>query len=184
MNDSELFDSWLKGNRAAGLALLGKYRLGWVRYLRKPLGMDYEDLLQQALLACVEGHRNFRIGGNFGSYTFGILKNQLRDKKRKWYREHKLTDALRTQTTAVVNIKSKNDDKFEAVEAAMERLPPQLREVLVMRFVMKMTRDHVARSLAIPSGTVASRERRAKAKLLELLAARSSSSDDEIGCSI
>jgi len=168
-NDWDLFHRWLDGSRLAGVSLLEKYQRGWRRYLRKRYGDDCDDLLQQAMLACIEGQRNFRIGGNFGSYVFGILKNQMSGQRRKRFRERQLIDAL--ITVDHVTTRGEEDGALEAVELALANLPPELREVLVMRFVTKVTRARVALALSVPSGTVASRERRAKAKLLELLAA-------------
>jgi RNA polymerase sigma factor (sigma-70 family) len=179
-NDWDLFNRWLDGSPAAGLALLEKYRLGWLRYLRKRFGADCEDILQQAMLACIEGRHNFRMEGNFGSYVFGILRNQINHRGRKRHRERQLADTLKFLTIDIGDTQSEDDNQVEAVEAAMASLPRELREVLVMRFVIKMTRDRVALTLTVPSGTVASRERRAKAKLFELLAAGSSHSDSEM----
>ncbi|MEO7034327.1 MAG: sigma-70 family RNA polymerase sigma factor [Polyangiaceae bacterium] len=164
-NDWELFDRWLEGSHDAGLALLDKYRLGWLRYLRKRHGADCEDILQQAMLACIEGRGNFRKGGNFGSYVFGILRNQLGGQRRKRYRESQVAANLRFQT----NVDDEYNKLLEALEATIASLPHELRDVLTLRFVDKMTRERAAMTLDIPPGTVASRERRAKRKLFELL---------------
>ncbi|MET0790748.1 MAG: sigma-70 family RNA polymerase sigma factor [Polyangiaceae bacterium] len=178
-NDWDLFNRWLDGSHAAGLALMDKYQLGWLRYLRRRCGADCEDILQLAMLACVEQRRNFRVGGNFGSYVFGILRNQLSGHRRTLYRQRQLADTLRLQTIDLADTQSDDDNKIEAVERAIVGLPRDLREVLVMRFVIKMKRDRVALTLAVPSGTVASRERRAKAKLFALLAAQSAQPSNE-----
>lgn len=176
MNDSELFNLWLHGSSSAGLALLGKYRVGWERYLRRRLGADYEDILQQAMLACVEGHRNFRTGGNFGSYMFGILRNKLHSRARDRRREREVADALQCEMSLVASAERGHDD-LAAVEVAVASLPTQLREVVVMRYIMRMTRNRVAESLGVPPGTIGSRERRAKTILRQLIAARSRSAN-------
>ena len=171
-DDWELFNRWLKGSQVAGFALLDKYRSGWLRYLRKRYAPDSEDIFQQAMLACVEGHEKFRSEGNFGSYVFGILRNQISGHKRQRSREQRIIHSLMFQSITLADPANEDDDQVEAIEGAMARLSPELREVLVMRFTLKMTRERVELTLAIPSGTVASRERRAKAKLFELLAAQ------------
>ena len=60
----------------------------------------------------------------------------------------------------------------EAVHAAMAELPPEQREVLVLRFVEEMAYDDIARVLDAPLGTVRSRLHYAKLALRRVLERR------------
>ncbi len=58
------------------------------------------------------------------------------------------------------------------LDEILSRLPDELREVLILCEIEEMTMAEVAETLSIPSGTVASRLRRARAAFEELAAER------------
>lgn len=55
------------------------------------------------------------------------------------------------------------------VRKAVDRLPPEFREVLILRQIEQLSVEEIAAVLAIPQGTVKSRHFRALAQLRELL---------------
>jgi RNA polymerase sigma-70 factor (ECF subfamily) len=63
------------------------------------------------------------------------------------------------------------DDRREAVEAAMRRLPEEQREVLVLKIWAELTFEQIAGELEISPNTAASRYRYALAALRKELTA-------------
>ncbi len=63
------------------------------------------------------------------------------------------------------------DDRRDAIEAALRRLPAEQREVLVLKIWGELTFDEIARQLGIPPNTAASRYRYALAALRRELTA-------------
>src|SRR5258708_636358 len=57
------------------------------------------------------------------------------------------------------------EERTELVRAALEDLPPELREALVLREVEEMSYKQIARITSVPVGTVMSRLSRARQRL-------------------
>lgn len=57
----------------------------------------------------------------------------------------------------------------ERIDAAIEKLPPAFREVLILREIEEMSYEEIAQVAAIPAGTVMSRLARARRMLRDLL---------------
>jgi RNA polymerase sigma factor (sigma-70 family) len=60
-------------------------------------------------------------------------------------------------------------EEHQGVLAALRRLPPRQREVLVLRYYLDLPPDEIARSMGISEGTVKSTASRALASLGKLL---------------
>ena len=73
---------------------------------------------------------------------------------------------LSVGTPAIDPAASEFDDR---VQGALEQLPDQLRETLLLVVVGELTHQEVADLLAIPIGTVLSRVSRARTRLRKLL---------------
>jgi RNA polymerase sigma-70 factor (ECF subfamily) len=87
-----------------------------------------------------------------------ILINQCKKELRRKSRE----EPLETLPEAA-------EDSFDSLplKDAVRRLPPELKEVIILRFFTGFTQAETAKSLDIPQGTVVTRQRRAL-KLLKL----------------
>jgi len=66
----------------------------------------------------------------------------------------------------------------QALENAIYHLPLDLKVVIVMSYWHDMTQSDIAKKLVVPAGTVASRLRRARSKLRELMNAAGEEDDD------
>jgi RNA polymerase sigma-70 factor (ECF subfamily) len=78
-----------------------------------------------------------------------------------------LADQLLTDDHAAARLI--RDELRDRVQSALEQLPTDLREVLVLRHLERMSVAEVSRQLRIPEGTVRSRQFRALAQLRQLL---------------
>ena len=142
-------------------AFVAPYVQRLYRFLVLRLGdeRDARDSLQETLLAAWQG------------------LPQLREKDRPWswlagIAAHKASDSARRRLRAVP-LSSVNepyaDDGAADVLAALERLPASAREVLLLRYLLRLSEAEVAEALGVRVGTVKSRAARARRRLLEEL---------------
>jgi RNA polymerase sigma-70 factor (ECF subfamily) len=142
-------------------ALVLPYVQRLYRFLVLRLGdeRDARDALQETLLAAWQG------------------LPQLREKSRPWswlagIAAHKAADSARRRFRAVplANVDTAFEDG-EPVEVlgALERLPAPAREVLLLRYLLRLSEVEVAELLGVRVGTVKSRAARARLLLLEEL---------------
>ena len=150
----------LEGHRAA---LLGIARL----QLRNPA--HAEDVVQETLLAAVQGADRFAGGSSVRTWLVGILKHKIVDHIRRSSRERTLErvdaetslgdlDALFKDDGHYVEMPSDWGDPeaalsqrmfFEALERCLESLPRNAGRVFVLREVMGADTDQICKDLDI-----------------------------------
>lgn len=165
--DLALLRRWELGDQRAGNLLLESYVPALSRYFSSKLRDGADDLVQETLLACVLSIGSFRMEASFSTYLFRIARYQLYGRYRQLVRvqEESWSDEAEWLLSAAA------DDAIDEarLESALQRLPPMLRGVLELSYSEQLTQKQISESLEVPSGTVASRLRRARAMLRELL---------------
>jgi RNA polymerase sigma-70 factor (sigma-E family) len=127
---------------------------------------DAEDAAQDALVRCVASWPRVAAAGDPEAYSYRVLVNVVaRRRRRRWQGEvphadpgaggghpgiDALGDAVAVRTT---------------VAAALDRLAPAHRQVVVLRFFADLSEARTATVLGIAPGTVKSRSARALARL-------------------
>lgn len=115
--------------------------------------------------------RDKQPAGDPVAYAFAAVRNAAIDITRK--RGESSTD-LMDQTTVIAAETTQASliasESHEFIRAAIEALPLDQREVLVMKLYGGLTFDQIGQSMGAPLSTVASRYRRALDKLKEQLA--------------
>lgn len=137
---------------------------------------DREDMLQNIFIKMYQNLNDFDTSLLFSSWIYRIAHNEMID----WYRkEGKRTthsidgdEALSRKIVADVHIEQSLDEAalHAAVRAALTNLPPDYRDILLLRYFEEKSYDEIADILQIPPGTVAIRINRAKKRLVEPLA--------------
>lgn len=118
------------------------------------------DAVDEAVYKGLKALPKLRQPEYFDTWMTRILINECKQELRRRKRELSM-DAL--PETA--------EEAFDSLplKEAIRRLPPELKEVILLRFFSGLTQAETARVLSIPQGTVATRQRRALALLkLEL----------------
>jgi RNA polymerase sigma-70 factor (ECF subfamily) len=145
---------------------------------------DAEDLVQETFLKALRGHAGFEAGTNFKAWIFRILRNTYLTSvtglaaTRTGSLEEELAgrdgasdanypEAAIDRQTPEVNLLMLSDTA--ALQAAMEKLPAPLLEVILLCDVEEMKYKEIATVLGIPIGTVMSRIARGRAALRSLL---------------
>ena len=98
----------------------------------------------------------------------------------EWLRKHRRyielpaehLELARDSAPSPEALQLRNADRA-AVQRSLEALPPEYREVLVLREMEEMSYKQIARVTDVPIGTVMSRLARARRRLLETLTAQS-----------
>lgn len=126
-----------------------------------------EDLVQDAILRALKGWDSFRPGSNARAWLVTILRNQFINGWRSRRRGPQQVDV-----ESVPEPPDRNDPDPEGrffsnlmddeVVAALEGLPDEFREVIVLGDLEGLPYAEVAEALAIPIGTVKSRIFRAR----------------------
>jgi len=147
---------------------------------------DAEDIVQDAYLRAYRGYDGFA-GDNIKPWLLAIVRNvayrRLSDRTRA-SNVIAFDDAFRTDPggePGEARIASDDPDPEQllirdgeraCVLSALEALPPNLREVLVLRELEELSYRDIASIIAAPIGTVMSRIARGREQLREVLLAR------------
>jgi RNA polymerase sigma-70 factor (ECF subfamily) len=138
---------------------------------------EAEDLVQETYMKALKGFGSFQAGTNFRAWIFRILHNTFltsrtglafRSTLPLEEREESRPLAITEQTPETLLL---NQLSQEALHAAIERLPVQYREVILLCDVEEMKYQDIAETLSIPIGTVMSRLSRARKAIRETVLA-------------
>jgi RNA polymerase sigma-70 factor, ECF subfamily len=134
---------------------------------------DAEDVVQDAYLRAVRHFGGYK-GGNVRAWLLTIVRHTC----YSWLRRHKL-DARATEFDERVHEDPRPADDpeaemlrgalREALDQAIERLPVEFREVVILRDVQGLSYAEIAEVAGIPVGTVMSRLSRARQRLQRVL---------------
>src|SRR5579872_1555760 len=144
------------------------------------IGRDGEaqDLTQEVFLRVFRTLKSFRAAeGSFTTWLTRLTRNLLIDNYRRT-RQDRVTDSIEGQLPMLeqsIPSSSRPEgavvmrEKGEILQAALEKLSPELRETVVLRDLQEMEYREIALVLDIPEGTVKSRLNRGRAELARIL---------------
>jgi RNA polymerase sigma-70 factor, ECF subfamily len=139
--------------------------------------VDAEDLVQETYVRAIRAMGRLRPGSNVKGWLFTILRNvwlnELRQRRKAPESVDIETDD-RTLHAADENTMSPHDAYVSGIERgevrkAIEQLPAEAREVILLREYEELSYEEIAGVLDCPVGTVMSRLARARMKLKKLL---------------
>jgi RNA polymerase sigma-70 factor (ECF subfamily) len=137
-------------------------------YVRKMLRESHsaDDVLQDVWLQVFRGLPTLADAGAFRAWLYRIARDRVYREFRKRSAPGRLPDEFPTtlEPTGDSTVESR-----EEIHAALDRLAPEHREVLVFRYLEEMSYDDVARVIGCPLGTVRSRIHYAKLALRAVL---------------
>jgi RNA polymerase sigma-70 factor, ECF subfamily len=140
---------------------------------------EAEDLVQETYVRALKAIGRFRETGNARAWLYTILRNIRLSQVRQQRRRPKLVELDGAECTAELVMDTGQDpharyvSKMEAeqVRRALQQLPDEFREVILLREYRELSYEEIAGLLECPPGTVMSRLARARAKLVALLSA-------------
>jgi RNA polymerase sigma-70 factor (ECF subfamily) len=141
---------------------------------------EAQDLTQEVFLRIFRTLRTFRAPeGSFTTWLTRLARNLLIDHYRRT-RQERVTDSIEAQLPVIeeeegAGASPRPDQALagretsEILQAALQKLSPDLREAVILRDLQEMEYKEIAGVLAIPEGTVKSRINRGRAELARLL---------------
>lgn len=170
--ESDLLEAWAAGDGSAGQALLTRHFDRLFRFFELSAPGLAEDLVQETMLAALEGRARFRGESGFGTFLMGIARNKVLMHWRTRARRPDAVEigslsleALGASATSIIAHK----DAEQRLLQALRTIPLADQLLLQMHYWDGLTGPQLAAALDRPEGTVRSRLRSAKAKLRALL---------------
>ena len=161
--DSELFDAWIAGDQQSGAALFDRHFDGVSRFFRNKVSDEFEDLVQQTFIACLESRESFRRESSFRTFLFAIAHNVLRNYFRSRRRERldftsvSAHDLAPGPSTVVAQVR-----EHELLLEGLRRLPLELQVILELYYWESMTAKAIGDVIGESEYTVRNRLRRGK----------------------
>jgi RNA polymerase sigma-70 factor (ECF subfamily) len=135
------------------------------------------DLVQETYVRALKAKQGLRPGSNVKSWLFTILRNIWLNQLRHERSAPKIVELEAHEAIADVAIETSKDPhaqyvskvEQEKVRNAIQRLPAEFREIIILREYEDLSYQEIAAMLDCPAGTVMSRLARARSKLRVLL---------------
>lgn len=177
-DDFELLDRWRAGDSDAGKALLHRYAGKLFRFFTNKIDGSVDDLVQDTLLACIEGRDRFRRDAGFDAYVFGIARNVffafLRRRGRASEAFDPATSSLQDMGPTPSEFVARKKEE-QLLLLALRRLPVDDQLLLELYHRQGLTGTELAVVLGIGERAVRSRLHRAKQALHDQLAEQAES---------
>ena len=134
---------------------------------------DAEDVVQESYLRALKFFKGFR-GANGRPWLLTIVRNTC----YTWLRGNRMDEATTElgEDMELVDTRAANPEALllaaargELVQRALEELPAEFREAVILREIEGMSYKEIAEIAGIPVGTVMSRLARARARLEKIL---------------
>lgn len=138
---------------------------------------EAEDLVQDVFLEAWKSFHRFQAGTNCRAWLFKILFHRLHHFRRRWAKAAKVEQFSHPEDgdSFVAEPPVPQEIRDEDVLMALERLPIEFREVVLLADVQEFSYKEIAETLKLPMGTVMSRLSRARRLLRQQLAGVASS---------
>ena len=177
VSDEALVAQLRTGDATAGETLCRRHHEPLMRYLQRLVGADSaEELLQQTWLSVLDHIDRFNPASNAGAFKawlFRIATNKANDHWRSSGRERAGRDGLRLAGEAEAPDASRRMERVERdfkLQRALEQLPENQRQVLLLRYYSDMKFVDIAEMLGCPLNTALGRVHKGLLKLRQLMA--------------
>jgi RNA polymerase sigma factor (sigma-70 family) len=170
-SDDDLVVAAVNGDQAAFGQLVLRYQDSARRLAAGLVGAsDADDVAQDAFIRAYRSLASFRVGSPFQPWLLRIVVNQAANQHRsagrrltRMLRAFRATERLREEREPL-DFALVADDTHR-LRSALDRLPRQDRNVLVVRYLMELSEEEAAVVLHCAKGTVKSRTSRALTRL-------------------
>ena len=178
--DQHLVERCLNGDETAweDLVRVHTRRVYAICYRFTGTDSEAQDLTQEVFLRVFKSINSFRSGeGSFVVWLTRLSRNLLIDHYRRT-KSDRVTDSIEEQLPVLEerSISGSRTDGLlagreasEVLQAALQRLSPELREAVILRDLEEMEYREIANVLNVPEGTVKSRLNRGRAELARVL---------------
>lgn len=175
MNESQLIEKILRRDRRALHAFYQTYTPRLARYIQAKVGLkeDAEEILQDALMACLEALRDFQAKSSLETFLFSIASHKVVD----FYRRRHLKQVvfsrlpqLEVLISPLLNPEEELDVTLfkEKINRVMAALLPHYRQILIFKYLDNLSVGEIAGKLAITFRSAESQLFRARKAFVEV----------------
>ena len=140
---------------------------------------EAKDLTQETFLRALRSIGSFRGEADIKTWLFRIAINESRNRHRWWKRRHRDTTVSLEAESETLGLNERiaspssedpetaaiNHERGRAIQQALQELPQNYREVVVLRDIEGLTYDEIAGALKTNVGTIKSRIARGREEL-------------------
>lgn len=185
MDDNKLIEEYLNGDEKAFEILYERYKRCVFSFIISMVN-DFEtanDIFQEVFISVLNNLKNYQ-KGNFKAWIFLIARNKVIDyfksQKSKFEKEIiSLDESIDTKSNLTYNdiIKSDFDPEKnlikqfeqEKIQKALEKLPPQYKEIILLKHFSDLKFLEISEILNTPINTLLSRFKRAIEMLQKIM---------------
>ncbi len=151
--------------------LVGRWQKRLWHYAFKVKGSESAawDIVQETWYGIIKGIRKLEDVSVFPRWAFRIANNKCTDWLRRQRRLQQINNELTKRTKNESNKKQNSDEATESLRAAIEKLSPDRRALLTLRYHEVFDISQIAEILTVPEGSVKSRLHRTLEKLRQLM---------------
>jgi len=176
-SDESLLERLRAGESAAGEMLVGRYTSALLRYLQRLTGSNHlaEELHQQTWLSVLDHLDRFdpsSSSGGFKAWLFRIATNKANDLWRSRGREKNAKQGLKLVSddqAPHAGTRIEGDEQVARLLDAIQQLPENQREVLLLRYYSDLKFTEIAEMLGCPLNTALGRMHKAMLKLKQMM---------------
>jgi RNA polymerase sigma-70 factor, ECF subfamily len=180
-SDEELVRACARGDEGAFTRLLERHRARVTQLVRWQLGggsLWAEDVAQDVFVQLHRHAASFAGRSSFKTWLYAVALNVCRGHLRRERGARRAVESGDGTLAAVPDVslgpleRLEKDERAALVRAAVERLTPAARTVLLLRDWEELSYEQMAEVLEVPIGTVRSRLHNARAALAQELSQR------------
>jgi RNA polymerase sigma-70 factor (ECF subfamily) len=157
------------GDAAAFEELIREHQARLRLFLHKMVPGHADDLAQEVWLDAFRDLPRLSDPAAFTPWLYRVARNRAYRHLRRRTPAPSSFDQQRVPDESANGQPDFTPDDAAAVHAALDRLTPEHREVLLLRFIEDMSYDDIAAATGVPVGTVRSRLHNAKAALRTII---------------
>ncbi len=171
LSDDDSLRRCLKGQTDAYRGLVERYEAPLLAWLRGRLGdcSAAQEVAQEAFVRAWFELGRFRRGDAFFPWLCGIAQQVTREMLRARRRREHHQQAAGLERSVALEATTETDEPDLALRAAIDALPANLREIVLLRYYGECSCKEVGRRLNLPLGTVTKSLSRAHGLLRERL---------------
>ena len=181
--DEVLMEHVVRGNEAAFATLVDRYKGRMINLICRFINDRdrAQEIAQEVFLRVFIHRERYRPSGKFSTWIYTIAVNLAKNEIRRKSRLKGVmsldtlleatgdSGAFLADATPGPVSKTHQHQVEEIVMAAIQRLQPKYREVILLRDIQQLTYEEIEQVLDIPGGTVRSRINRARNALKDML---------------
>jgi RNA polymerase sigma factor (sigma-70 family) len=173
---SQIYDELLvikcqQGDKEAFSELVGRWQIRLLNYAFKVTGSEPAawDIVQETWYAIIKGIRKLNDVSVFPRWVFRIENNKCIDWLRKDRLQSQLSEQLEMRAQDLPASMHNSSGKAESLQDAVEKLPPDRRALLELRYHEGFDIAQIAEITGVPEWTVKSRIHRTLDQLRQIV---------------